>query len=111
MTLSDISLWASLILLAAVAFVQNMAFTWVSRSRNGGDVAYHRRAAWASNGVWFATQLLLWNVLWSKLTAGAPLWKLALVGLVYVAATSEGSCLMMRQLLASESGKRRVGAR
>lgn len=110
MNLQTLPLWASLALLGVVAFVQNMAFTWVSRSRNGGDVGYHRRAAWASNGVWFVTQLLLWNVLWSQLTTG-PLWKLALVGIVYVAATSEGSCVMMRRLLKSESGKRAVGAR
>jgi hypothetical protein len=110
MNLSHLPFWLELSGLGAVAFIQNMAFTWVSRSRSGGDVAYHRRAAWASNGVWFATQMLLWNVLWSKLTTGAP-WKLVLVGLVYVAATSEGSCLMMKRLLRSERGKRQVGAR
>jgi hypothetical protein len=34
-----------LLLLAVVSFVQTMAFTWVSRSRNSGDPSYHRYAA------------------------------------------------------------------
>lgn len=109
MDLSTLPFWVSLPLLAAVAFIQNMAFTWVSRSRNGGDVGYHRRAAWCSNGVWFATQILLFNVLWSSLTHGA-FWKVAVVGLIYVVATTEGSCLMMSRLLKTESGNRKVGA-
>lgn len=110
MNVATLPLWAALPMLAVVAFVQNMAFTWVSRSRNGGDVGYHRRAAWCSNGVWFVTQILLFNVLWSSLTHGA-LWKVAVVGAVYVLATTEGSCLMMARLLKTEKGKRAVGAR
>jgi hypothetical protein len=110
MNITTLPFPAALGLLGAVAFVQNMAFTWVSRSRNGGDVAYHRRAAWASNGVWFVTQMLLYGALWSQLTTG-PLWKIAAVGVVYIAATSEGSCVMMQRLLKSETGKRAVGAR
>ena len=101
---------ALLPILACVAFVQNMAFTWVSRSRNGGDVGYHRFASWASNGVWFVTQILLYGAVWSSLTTG-QWWKIALTGLVYIAATTEGSCLMMRMLLRRETGKRQVGAR
>lgn len=99
-----------LLFMAVVAFVQNMAFTAVSRSRNAGDVSFHRRCSWASNGVWFFTQVLLFNVLWSSLTTGA-LWKIAIVGLVYILATTEGSCLMMAKMLKTETGKRQVGAR
>jgi hypothetical protein len=109
-SIANLPLWALLPMLACVAFIQNMAFTWVSRSRNGGDVAYHRKAAWCSNGVWFVTQTLIFGVLWQAVTTGSPL-KLALVGIVYVAATTEGSCLMMAKLLKSETGKRQVGAR
>jgi hypothetical protein len=98
-----------LLALAAVAFVQNMAFTWVSRSRNSGDPQYHRWAAVCSNGVWFATQLILWNQIWAFVTAGGWL-KLALTGVVYVAATTEGSVLMMKILIRRETGKRKVGA-
>ncbi len=99
-----------LLLLAVVAFIQNMAFTAVSRSRNAGDVGYHRKTAWASNGIWFVTQLLIMGTIWPALTTG-EFWKIACVGVVYIIATTEGSCLMMARLLKSEEGKRRVGAR
>lgn len=108
--LAHLPFWALLPILGATAFVQNMAFTWVSRSRNGGDVGYHRRAAWASNGVWYVTQLLIMGTVWPALTSGS-FWKIAVVGVVYIAATTEGSCLMMARLLKSETGKRAVGAR
>ena len=98
-----------LIFLGIVAFVQNMAFTWVSRSRNSGDPNYHRWAAIASNGIWFITTLLIWNQLWLALTVGDWL-KIALTGAVYVAATTEGSVLMMRILLKTEKNKQKVGA-
>ena len=99
-----------LALLAVVAFIQNMAFTWVSRSRNSGDPNYHRWAAIASNGIWFITTLLIWNQLWTALTTGDWL-KILLTGLVYVIATTEGSVLMMKILLKKETGKKQVGAR
>lgn len=101
--------WLLLPVLAIVAFVQNMAFTWVSRSRNGGDVSYHRKAAYLSNGVWYTTQLIIYGAVWSTLTSG-NLWQLGVVGIVYVLATSEGSCVMMRRLIRTETGKRRVGS-
>lgn len=108
--ISTLPLPIMLLLLAVVAFVQNMAFTAVSRSRNSADVAYHRRCSWASNGVWFFTQVLLFGVLWSSLTTG-EFWKVALVGLVYIIATTEGSCFQMGRMLKQETGKRQVGAR
>lgn len=103
-------LWVLLPLVGLVAFVQNMAFTWVSRSRNGGDVGYHRKAAYCSNGIWFVTQLLIQGAVWSSLTTGS-FWKIALVAIVYIIATSEGSCLAMAKLLKTEKGKQQVGAR
>lgn len=99
----------SMILLAVVAFIQNMAFTWSSRSRNSGDPSYHRYAAICSNGVWFITTLVIWNQLFSALTHG-EWWKVALAGCVYVIATTEGSVLMMKMLLKREVGKQKVGA-
>jgi hypothetical protein len=95
--------------LAVVAFVQNMAFTWVSRSRNSGDPSYHRWASWCSNGIWFITTLLIWNQLWAALTNG-DWWRIAATGAVYIIATTEGSVLMMKILLKKETGKRKVGA-
>lgn len=108
--LASLPLYVLLPLLAAAAFVQNMAFTAVSRSRNSADVSYHRRCSWASNGVWFAIQVGMFGVLFQALTSGSFL-KVALVGVVYVFATTEGSCFMMGRMLKSETGKRQVGAR
>jgi hypothetical protein len=95
--------------LGAIAFVQNAAFTWVSRSRNSGDPGYHRRAALCSNSIWFATQLLMLNQLW-QFTQSGGWWRIIVVGAVYTLSTTEGSVLMMKILLKRESGKRRVGA-
>jgi putative flippase GtrA len=103
------SLVISLVILFVVAFVQNMAFTWVSRSRNSGDPNYHRWAAICSNGVWFITQLFILSTLLPALTAG-EWWKIAVTALVYIAATTEGSVYMMKVLLKKETGKRKVGA-
>lgn len=106
--------WISLLVLAVAAFFQNMAFTWVSRSRNSGDPSYHRYAAWASNGVWFITQFFVWKTVWPLLMNDltiASLGRLLIIAVVYIVSTAEGSVLMMKILLKREAGKRRVGAR
>lgn len=110
MDLASLPIYVLLPIMAVVAFVQNMAFTAVSRSRNSADVAYHRRCAWASNGIWFFTQVLLFGVLFSALTTGS-IWKIILVGAVYILATTEGSCFQMTRMLKKETGKQMVGAR
>lgn len=107
--LASLPLWLMLPMLAVVAFIQNMAFTAVSRSRNSADVDYHRRCAIFSNGVWFVTQVAIFSVLFKAVTEGSIL-QLALVGAIYVIATSEGSAFMMKRMLKSETGKRKVGA-
>lgn len=110
----------TLLLLACVSFVQNMAFTWTSRSRNSGDPSYHRYAAWSSNGIWFVTQMALLSMIWEPITNG-DFYTLAIAGAVYVACTTEGSVFMMRILLGHvrvpllsrwlvEKDRRRVGA-
>lgn len=38
-----------------LAFVQNVSFTIVSRSRNRDNMTYHLVAACLSNGIWFLT--------------------------------------------------------
>lgn len=96
-------------LLAVVSFVQNMAFTLTSRSRNSADPDYHRYCAWASNGVWFICQVLIVNNIWTAIKDG-KWWFVVLAGVVYCAATTEGSVLMMKHLIKNEKGKRRVGA-
>lgn len=39
----------------ALAFVQNVSFSIVSRSRNRDNMTYHLIAAVFSNGIWFLT--------------------------------------------------------
>jgi hypothetical protein len=46
--------WKMLIILG-LAFVQNVSFSVVSRSRNRNNVRYHLLAATFSNGIWFLT--------------------------------------------------------
>lgn len=44
-----------LITLMLLAFVQNVSFSIVSRSRNRNSMMYHLIAAVFSNGIWFLT--------------------------------------------------------
>lgn len=110
MDIASLPLWVLLPLLAVAAAIQNAAFTAVSRSRNSADVAYHRRCSWASNAVWFTIQVGLFGVLFQALTTGSFL-KVFAVGVTYVLSTTEGSCFMMKRMLARETGKRQVGAK
>jgi hypothetical protein len=88
-----------------VSFVQNMAFTWSSRSRNSGDPDYHRKASWCSNGIYYITNALLTiYIIHTQLW-----WMLAIQGLVYTLTTAEGSVLMMKRLIKTEKGKQKVG--
>jgi hypothetical protein len=98
----------TLLIFASICFVQNMAFTWSSRSRNSGDPSYHRYAAWVSNSVYWLCNLLL-----TRFILDSSKNKLVLVAsaIVYTLSTTEGSVLMMRLLLKREQGKRLVGAR
>jgi hypothetical protein len=96
--------------LAAVSFVQNAAFTAVSRSRNSGDVAHHAKWSIASNGVWFVTQILIGSTVWRSIESG-DYGLIGAAGVVYIIATTAGSCWMMAKMLKTETGKRMVGAR
>src|ERR1041385_8119627 len=49
----------NVVVMMIMAFVQNVSFSIVSRSRNRNSVAYHRIAAIFSNGVWFVTMKFL----------------------------------------------------
>lgn len=99
-----------LVILFFLAALQNAAFTWVSRSRNAGDVGYHAVACTFSNGIWFVMTVLIWERLWTAVTTGDYVF-LTLTGIFYVAGTVIGSCAMMILLLKTEKGKRRVGQR
>lgn len=102
--------WGWLAILAVVAFFQNMAFTWVSRSRNSGDPHYHRYAAWCSNGIWLLCFLMIWSKVWEAFESTNYIEMVPLF-IVYILATAEGSVFMMKILLKREKGKQQVGAR
>lgn len=44
--------WA---IVLSLAFIQNISFSMVSRSRNRDNMAYHAMCSVGSNGVWFLT--------------------------------------------------------
>jgi hypothetical protein len=43
------------IIILGLAFVQNISFSMVSRSRNRDNMLYHAICSVMSNGLWFAT--------------------------------------------------------
>lgn len=87
---------------------QNAAFTWVSRARNSGSLAYHGFAAIFSNGIWIISMFFIVDQL---ARAKGDVKLMIVTGLFYTACTVCGSVLMhyvsMRWL---EKGKRKVGA-
>ena len=107
------------VLLAAVSFVQNMAFTFTSRSRNSGDPSYHRYAAWGSNGIWLLNQIFLVKIVWEPVMKGDWL-SVGIASIIYIIVTTEGSVYMMKLMLGHinnklgrffrEKGSRKVGA-
>lgn len=44
-----------MLLILGLAFIQNISFTMVSRSRNRDNMTYHTICAVFSNGIWFLT--------------------------------------------------------
>ena len=100
----------SLVVLAFVAFAQNMAFTAVSRSRNSADIGHHFRCALMSNSIWLVCYMFIMKQLWPVFTAGAW-WMFFPLLVVYTLATAAGSCYQMKRSLKNETGKRRVGAK
>lgn len=110
----------TLLALAFISFIQNMAFTFTSRSRQSGDPSYHGKAAVLSNGIWLLNQIFLVKVIWEPVMTGA--WfEVLLAGAIYVYFTTAGSVYMMRLMLGEkhlpyigkylvEKGARKVGA-
>ena len=45
----------AIVTILCLAFVQNVSFSIVSRSRNRDDMRYHMIAAFFSNSIWFLT--------------------------------------------------------
>jgi len=116
----------TLSMLALVGFIQNMAFTAVSRSRNAGDVWYHFRIALVSNSVWFICNFfILFGTMLKAVTSGDTFGAIITL-LVYSVFTALGSVFMMAIQLGKikfpkgfkwlgnylvETGKKKVGAR
>jgi len=105
-TWSDV-LW--ILALIPVAFIQNMVFTAVSRSRNSGDPQYHRWWAYGSNSVWLLCQVFIWKGFWGAFN-DADYLTMVVMAFVYIVSTTEGSVVMMRRMLKTETGARKVGA-
>lgn len=55
------------LIILGLAYVQNISFTMVSRSRNRDNMVYHATCAVFSNGIWFATMhhLVATDLTWS----------------------------------------------
>jgi hypothetical protein len=122
-------LW-TLLALTLASFIQNMAFTWVSRSRNSGDPQRHRYAAWSSNGVWLMTQSFIAANIYTPISNMVNedsldekgVIKIILTFFIYAISTTEGSVFMMKMNLGiiklgafsrffTEKGKSQVGKR
>lgn len=96
---------------AIVLLIQNASFTLVSRARNSGSLGFHAIASVFSNGVWFASQIVV-------VTKIADAWAsrdyrlLTFTAIFYTIFTVIGSVAMhyisMNYL---EKGKRAVGAK
>ena len=84
-------------LVLCLAFVQNVSFTMVSRSRNRDSMTYHAVCSVFSNGVWFLTMREL-------IVAELSLWLL----FPYVVGTVSGSLFGARVSMRIET---LIGAR
>lgn len=103
------------VLMAITCFVQNMAFTAVSRSRNAGNPKYHRKCALCSNSIYFLCNLFIMKqvmpILMAPEMTSMGIAKLVGTLAIYAFATSEGSVLMMKICLRKETGDKCVGAK
>jgi len=79
--------WALWFLLLVV---QNAAFTLVSRARNSSSLSYHAWASVLSNGIWFASQFILFDSMLKVMKSGDLIAVLPIAA-VYIAGTMTGS--------------------
>ena len=75
---------------AGMLVAQNAAFTLVSRARNSKSLLYHALASLPSNGVWFASQFILFNEM-IEVIKNADWTKAVVLGLWYTTFTMLGS--------------------
>lgn len=89
---------------------QNFSFTFVSRARNSGSLKRHMVAAFLSNGVWFASQVIATSA-FLEILSGKFGWKMTVfAGIFYTLFTLVGSLVAHHYALNSEKGNGAVGA-
>ena len=70
--------------------IQNFAFTMVSRARNSKSIPYHAIASLFSNGIWFAAQFMMIDLM-VQIIKHSDWPRLTLAGFIYILATMTGS--------------------
>lgn len=80
-------IWALWFLLLVA---QNASFTLVSRARNSNSLGYHAWAAVLSNGIWFASQVILIDS-FVKIIRDADVARGVVAAFVYITGTLTGS--------------------
>jgi hypothetical protein len=95
---------------AFVLILQNFAFTFVSRARNSGSIKRHMVAAVFSNGVWFLSQIIIFEQMYRVMKGTYGLGMAIFVGVYYTVFTMMGSLIAHYYALRNEKGKARIGA-
>lgn len=94
---------------AAVLFLQNISFTYVSRARSSGSLLRHAKASVFSNGIWIFSNMLMLGPMFDYLTGKHGRHEQALTGLVYTVACVGGSLFAHYLAMKTEKGKNAVG--
>lgn len=103
----DLKFWGAW---ALILLAQNFSFTFVSRARNSGSLSRHVKAAFASNGVWFLSQVMA-TTTFLAIISGRFGWKMAVfAAFFYTLFTVTGSVAAHYFSLKNEKGKGAVGA-
>lgn len=95
---------------AVILLAQNFSFTFVSRARNSGSLKRHMIAAFLSNGVWFASQVIATGAFLQILSGHFGRGMAVFAGVFYTAFTMVGSLIAHAYALRSEKGHAAVGA-
>lgn len=104
---SSLSMW---FLWALVLVAQNWSFTFVSRARNSASLKRHMIAGLCSNGIWFASQIIIVNKIVDMMKGNYGAWAAIGTGLFYTACTMLGSLTSHWFCMKIESGDSAVGA-
>lgn len=102
--------WGTFVSWALILLAQNASFTWVSRARNSGSIGYHAIAAVGSNGIWFASQVIVIDQIQQALHSH-DMPRIVFTAAFYTLFTVVGSVSMHKFLMSKvEKGARKVGA-